>query len=206
MCALRCSALTVLSLFLTLQCFGQNRGTLVPLPVAVATGKARVTIHGTGASSGDSIRIDVAKGPKAPPGPLRMYVSPGTILENGNGAGQGMAVSGVRGRVTGAYTYEPTSIIVVTGRTPVTYLLSAFCTAFEKDNPSPNDIFTFGQRDPVLACILRDSARLSVPARQAAVWIYTDQVNYAQMSQKFQVTEQEFDEGQSVASRCQAVR
>lgn len=204
--AIRRFTIAVVTLFLALQCFGQSRRILVPLPVAVTTGKAKVTIHGTGASSGDSIRIDVAKGPKAPPGPLRMYISPGTILENGNSAGQGMVISGVRGRVTSEYTYEPTSVIVVTGKTPVTYLLSAFCTAFEKDNPSPNDTFGFARRDPVLACILRNSVNLSVPARQAAVWIYTDQVDYAQMSQKFQVTEQEFEEGQGVTSRCQVAR
>lgn len=88
----------------------------------------------------------------------------------------------------------------------MTYVLSAFCTAFEKNNPSPDDTFSFGRRDPVLACILRNSVRLSVPARQAAVWIYTDQITYSQMSQKFQVTEQEFGEGQSVVNRCQAAR
>lgn len=116
--AIRQSALPFLTLFVALQCFGQIQRASVPLPVAVATGKATATVRGMGASSGDSIEVDVAKGPKAPPGPFRMTVPPGTTLENGNGAGQGMVIAGVRGRVMGAGMYEPTSTIVVTSETP----------------------------------------------------------------------------------------
>jgi hypothetical protein len=181
----------------------QKANPTTPLPVAVATGKARVSIHGTGASSGDSVKIDVSKGPNAPPGEQILTIPPGTVLENSNSAGQGMVVAEVRGRVVSESMYEPASRIELAGKGVVTYILSAFCMEFEKENPSNTDSFDIRTPDPKLACILKNSSKLSVPTRQAAVWIHTDHVTYDQMSQKFPVTVEEFNQGQALVDRCQ---
>lgn len=198
----RLSLAVLLALAVALQSFSQIQRSRTPLPVAIATGKARVTVRGTGGSSGASIDVTLAKGPNAPTGPLEISVPPGTTLSNSNSAGQNMVVDEVLGRKTGPMSYEPTSRIVLMGAKPVTYVLSAFCLNFEKDNPSENDSFTAEEADTTLACIMKRSSELSVPARQAAVWIYTDNVSYTHMSEKFQVSFSEFSQGQSVVRAC----
>jgi len=186
------------------QAFSQEQRARTPLPRAVANGQARVSIHGTGGSSGDSIKIDIAKGPKAGNEPLEVSVPPGTVLTNGNAAGQDMVIAGVTGLATSEDTYTPMNYIRVEGSQPVTYVLNAFCMNFEKDNPSENDTFTVGEPDPALACILKNSRKLSVPARQAAIWIYTDNVSYEHMNQKFQVSQEEYTQGQQVVEGCRS--
>jgi hypothetical protein len=126
----------LLALFIGYQALCQYQMERIPLPIALANGQARVSIRGTGGSTGDSIKVDVAKGPRAKPGPLRVSVPVGTILNNGNGGGQDMVVAGVVGREETESSYAPSSDIVVPGKTPVTYILSAFCINFEKENPS----------------------------------------------------------------------
>lgn len=192
----------MLVLFVAYAALSQRQMEKIPLPIAVANRQAHVTIRGTGGSSGDSIKVDVGKGPQAGPGPLTISVPPGTVLNNGNGGGQNMAVAGVVGRAISEYSYTPTSDIVVAESNPVTYILSAFCINFEKENPSSTDEFTVGQTDPVLACILGNSKNLSVPARQAAVWIYTDNVSYQHMSEKFPVSAQEYEQGRTLTNQC----
>jgi hypothetical protein len=192
----------LLVLFLAYVALSQNPMERVPLPFAVANRQANVTIRGTGGSSGDAIKVDVGKGPQAGPGPLTISVPPGTVLNNGNGGGQNMAIAGVVGREISEYSYTPASDIVVTESNPVTYVLSAFCINFEKENPSTTDEFTVGQTDPVLACILGGSKNFSVPTRQAAVWIYTDNVSYQHMSEKFPVSPQEYEQGRTLANQC----
>jgi hypothetical protein len=140
----------LLILLVVFQCFSQIQRARTPLPVAIATGKARVSIKGTGGSSGDSIKVNIAKGPNAAPGPVEISVPPGTILSNGNSAGQNMVVGEVRGREVSENSFTPTSDIVLTGTAPVTYVLSAFCVNFEKDNPSESDSFSVGQPDSTI--------------------------------------------------------
>ena len=192
----------LLILVLAFQAFSQIQRSRIPLPVAVANGQARVSIRGTGGSSGDSIKVNIAKGPNAGSGPLEITVPPGTVLTNGNGAGQNMVVAGVTGRAVSESSYTPTSDITLQGSKAVTYLLSAFCMNFDKENPSPSDDFTVGEPDPVLACILKNSKNLSVPARQAAVWIYKDRVSFSHMNEKFSVSPEEYNQGQEVVNRC----
>jgi len=112
-----------------------------------------------------------------------------------------MVVAGILGK-TGPRSYLPTSRIVLMGTSPSTYVLSAFCLNFEKDNPSESDSFTAESADTTPACIVKRSSNLSVPARQAAVWIYTDNVSYSHMSEKFEVLPSEFAQGQSVVDAC----
>jgi lipoprotein NlpI len=153
-------------------------------------------IRGTGGSSGPSILIDIAKGPNAPTGPIRVRVPRGTILRNGNGAGQNMVVESVLGLflgdMNGATSYRPSSDIVLNSTTPVTYVLAAYCTQFEKDNPSPSDQFTVEQPNSRLSSILGQTGSLSVSAIQAAVWMETDHITFEHLTEKFQVSPAEW--------------
>jgi hypothetical protein len=49
---------------------------------------------------------------------------------------------------------------------------------------------------------MRQSQDLSLSARQAAVWVYTDNISFSHMSEKFPVTPSEFSAGESVVQRC----
>jgi hypothetical protein len=199
----RLSLGVLLALAVVLQSFSQIQRSRTPLPIAIATGQARGSIRGNGGSSGASIDVTLAKGPNAPEGPLEISIPPGTTLSNSNSAGQNMVVGEVLGKKTGEMSYSPTSRIVLMGTATSTYVLSAFCLNFEKDNPSESDAFTAEKPDTTLACIMKKSLELSIPARQAAVWIHTDNLSYSQMNEKFQVSPSEFAQGQSVVDICQ---
>jgi hypothetical protein len=168
----------------------------------MANGQVRATVQGTGGSSGDSINIQIAKGPNAPAGPLEVTVPAGTVLSNGNAAGQNMVVAEVIGRVIDGSSYTPVSSIVLSGVEAATYVLSAFCMNFQKDNPSESDTFRVGPPDATLACIMTNSSELTVEARQAAVWIFTDRITYDHMNEKFPLSRQDFNAGQAVVGRC----
>ncbi len=171
----------------------------VTLQRAIETGKIDAELMGTGASSGDSIKLKVRKRAK---GPLTVTVPPGTMLRNSNGGEQDMVVSAVRGIDLGGGLIRPASRISLTSAAPVTVFLSAFCAAFERENPSPQSNFSVGPPDPQLACIARRAANLSVAAKQAAVWMYTDNISYGHMSQKFRVTQGDWSAAQGVVAAC----
>jgi hypothetical protein len=80
------------------------------------------------------------------------------------------------------------------------YILEAYCTEFEKDNPSDSTKFSFGSVDRNLACILDKSD--SIQVKQAAVWIYTDGITYAHLRQKFPISSSEWQEAKSIIARC----
>ena len=81
---------------------------------------------------------------------------------------------------------------------PASYVLAAYCIQFRKENPSSTTRFILEPPDPVLACIAGDGSSLTIPAMQAAVWMQTDHVGFAQMTHKFPVSEQEWAAGRSV--------
>jgi hypothetical protein len=180
---------------------GGAAGAPITLQRAIASGKIDAEIMGTGASSGDSIKLKVRKRAK---GPVTVTVPPGTILRNSSGGEQDMVVSGVRGIDLGGGLFRPASRISLTSSSPVVVVLSAFCAAFEKDNPSTSATFSVDAPDPTLACITRRAraANLSVAAKQAAVWMYTDRISYEHMRQKFQVSPSEWSDAQSVGAAC----
>lgn len=183
--------------------FGQATETLT-LYEAMREGKVVANFTATGASSGDSIEAEVSKGP-ARAGALQLTVPPGLKLLNGNGSWQSMVISGVRGRSLGGGRYIPTSTIMLTDSMPsAKYVLSAYCAEFHKDNPSPSSVFTVQPPDSMAACILSNAVQqgLSVPATQAAVWIYTDHVDYGTMSQKFPVSGSDWQIASAVANAC----
>jgi hypothetical protein len=172
---------------------------------AVAAGKLVATIQGTGSSSGDSIKLKVRKGPTAGPEPVDATVPPGTKLASGGGGFQSMVVTGIAGEDAGGGFMRPASAIHVVGDA-VTYILAAFCAEFEKENPSETNTFTLGPPDPMAACLAREGSSLSVEAMQAAVWMYTDNITFTHMNEKFDITAKDWAAAQKVYNACRARR
>ena len=192
----------VLALLLNLAALAQQA--LPSLQSGIQSGAVTADFTGTGGSSGDSVKVRVAKGPKATPGPHHYDVPPGSQLASSDAAAQSMTILGVAGLATGENTYRPTSVITVPSVGSAVYLLQAFCSEFHKENPSPYTHFTLGEPDPVMACIARHGRNLSVPAYQAAVWMYTDNASFSEVNQKFAVTPEEWSSGEAVFRRCRS--
>jgi hypothetical protein len=171
---------------------------------ALAAGRISATFQGTGGSSGDSVEVVVAKTTKSEPD-LQLTIAPGTRLSNGSDSAQNMVIASVEGQVMGETSYSPTSVIRVED-TPKTYVLNAYCTDFAKENPSSQSKFRLGKTDPVLACILAEAASLSLQSKQAAVWIYTDNVSFSHMNAKFPLTRSEWDAAAVVVKNCAVKR
>lgn len=196
-----------IALFMAVSLSGQTPtkpGGPVTLQSAASAGKVEYTFNGTGASSGDSIRLKVKKVPSAGSAPLTVTVPPGSVLRSASAGAQSMVVGSVHGIDLGGGMIRPTSQIYLGGADSVTVILTAFCAEFEKDNPSSYTTFSLERPEPILACIMRQSQNLPLAARQAAVWIYTDRVSYRHMSEKFPVDAGEFSAGEAVVERCRA--
>lgn len=172
------------------------------LSAAVAAGTVTVAVRGNGASSGDAIEVTVTRTPKAGPGDLVLTVPAGTRLVSANASAQNMVIGRVRGRMLGGDRFTPSTEIRLTGNTPVTYLLEAFCADFEKDNPSEQVTFTLGPEDSVLACIVAQSSSRSVEAIQAAVWIHTGNVSHHTVNEKFPVSDGDWATAVSMVDGC----
>jgi len=183
--------------------FGEA-GETVSLYQAMRDGKVIATFKGTGESSGDSVEVEVAKTPKAGPGPLRLTIPPGSMLHSANGGEQNMVIMGIEGLSTGGGTFEPTSSILVSSTRAVTYVLLAFCTEFEKENPSATDTFTLEEPVPVLACLAKGGKARSIGAEQAAVWQYTDHLTYAEVNQKFSVSPVDWAAASDALTHCRS--
>ncbi len=167
---------------------------------AIASGRVKVTFRGTGGSSGDSIEAIVTRTDKTA-GNLELTLAPGSRLQSGNTAAQSMVIAAVKGQVMSQNSYSPSSVMEV-GNTPRTYILEAYCSEFEKDNPSSTTMFSLGPVDPILACILSDASRLSTQAKQAAVWIYTDKASFSHVNAKFDVSRSDWDAAVAVVRKC----
>jgi hypothetical protein len=165
---------------------------------AVAAGKVSVTFRGNGGSSGDAIEATVVTTAKAG-GDLVLTMAPGTRLQSGNASAQNMVIAGVRGQEVDANRFVARSEISVSA-TPRTYVLDAYCTDFEKDNPSDGTRFSLQKVDPVLACILGEAS--STIVKQAAVWIYTDKASYSHVNQKFAVSQSDWDAATAIVRKC----
>jgi hypothetical protein len=63
--------------------------------------------------------------------------------------------------------------------------------------------YALGQVNPIIACILARSDDLSVPARQAAVWIHTDKASFEQVDEKIPIKKSEWKAAMALARRCQ---
>lgn len=175
----------------------------VTFQAAAAKGMIDYGFEGMGGSSGASVRVKVKRGPNAPDVMPPITIPPGTILRSGNRGVQSMVVGGILGEDMGGGRYRPTSQIRVSGQSWVTMILSAFCAEFEKDNPSSSTTFSIEAPDPVLACVTRATEDASIASQQAAVWIVTDRITYKHMSEKFDVTPQDWATAQAAVQRCQ---
>lgn len=198
-CLLIC--LAVLPIISTAQ---STAAPVYPLSQVIITGAVSVRFRSTGASSGDSMLLTISKGQSAGNSPLLVDVPAGTRLTNVSGTGQSMVLGGVRGIMQGPNVFSPISRIELTDNNPHTYLLTAYCAEFDKDNPSPDSIFEVGVVDPTLACIVRDSMSegLSIQSAQAAVWIYTDRVSSDAVVHKFPMGPGDWSVAVSVEQRC----
>ncbi|MEO8008608.1 MAG: hypothetical protein ABI728_08830 [Betaproteobacteria bacterium] len=173
-----------------------------PLTAAVNAGTVTAIFRGLGVSSGYAVQVTVRKTPKAGAGTLVLSLPAGTQLRSTSGEVQNMVIARVRGRMIDDTSFTPTSDLVVSGPEPVTYVLEAYCSEFEKDNPSGSSVFALSSLHPGLACILREGRGLSTEAMQAAVWIHTDRVTYAGINTKFTVTSTDWAQAQAVAGKC----
>jgi hypothetical protein len=160
------------------------------------------TIQGRGSSSGDALTVKVARKGRGNPRDVVLNIPPGTRLRSSSGSAQSMVAAGVRGRLVSGNMIAPESQIRSSGSGPTNYILEAYCAEFYKNNPSPSVTFKIGGQDRVLACIFREASGLSVRAKQAAVWIYTDHITYRQMRAKFPVSQSEWAEAERVVKRC----
>jgi hypothetical protein len=183
----------------------RDRQASVDLELGAQAGYVRVRYSPIGGSSGAAVRVEVERLPAAGPrDPLYFSLPPGMRLGNSTSSEQAMVVGGVLGRAAGAGRYEPNEQIVV-GDTPVSYEVEAYCSEFHKDNPSTSSSFRPERTDPALACVL-DQGRLrhlSISAKQAAVWQYTDRIGFDEMAHKFPVTAIEWASAGSVVDYCQ---
>jgi hypothetical protein len=172
------------------------------LQEAQASGNVTLTFSGTGSSSGDSVKVRVAKTSKAGSGTLNITVPPGSKLAAAGAGYQSMVVVGVRGIDMGGDRFSPASVITLASSAAVTYILSAYCLEFEKDNPPDSASFTVQAPDPMLACLANEGKTLSVEGLQAAIWMYTDKVTFSHMNEKFDVTNSDWTAAQNVLARC----
>lgn len=172
------------------------------LATAVTAGKVGVTFRGNGGSSGDAIEATVITAPKAG-GDLVLTAAPGTRLQSGNSNAQNMVIAGVRGQAVDATRFVSRSEISVSA-TPRTYVFDAYCTDFEKDNPSTGTQFSLGKVDPVRACILGEAS--STIVKQAAVWIYTDKASYSHVNEKFTVSQSDWDAATAIVKKCSELK
>src|SRR5881396_2141288 len=111
------------------------------LQAAVSRGLVEYSLAGTGASSGDSVKLRVKKASRAPSGPVDVTVPPGSVLRSSSAGAQSMVVSSVSGIDMGGGRIRRTSQIHLTDAAEITLILSAFCAEFEKDNPSSHITF-----------------------------------------------------------------
>jgi hypothetical protein len=167
---------------------------------AAAAGKIKVSFRGTGGSSGDAVEAIVTR-TESDGGALELTIAPGTRLQSGDKSAQSMVIAAVRGQSMGEGSYSPGSVIEI-GRGTKTYVLEAYCSDFEKDNPSLATTFTLKPADPLLACILTSASNLSTPAKQAAVWIYTDKASFSLVNTKFEVSRSDWDAAAAVVKKC----
>ena len=154
---------------------------------AIDTDLVRAEITGSGASSGDSINLELTR--KASD-TLEITVPLGTVLHASGGA-QDMVVLKLSGIPEGSQWIIPVSKIVLDSSEPQTFILKAYCLDFHKANPSSSTKFSVGTAaDPQILQILNAVDNLSsdiasVAAIQIAIWVVTEDVSVNELSNRF---------------------
>jgi hypothetical protein len=166
----------------------------------------RVAYGTLGGSSGDVLVLTLTK--VAGPVRLTLSVPPGIILHSSVASVQDMVISGLRGRDAGGGQYEPTTLIVLTDSNPVRYILEAYCANFHRDNPrrGGTGLRADARPDVVLECILKEARRkrLSVVSTQAAVWMWTDRVEFREMNTRMPISATDWKLAEVVDQACEA--
>ncbi len=127
------------------------------------------------------------------------------MLRSSSANVQDMVILGVKGLDVGGEKYRPENEIVIVGDRPVTYVLSAACAEFNKDNPSEGTTFSLVESgDAVLACIATRSKDVNTSAAQAAVWMHTDKASYTRVNSRFSVSRDEWAAGAALLRSCRS--
>ncbi|HEO71696.1 MAG TPA: hypothetical protein ENN80_10585 [Candidatus Hydrogenedentes bacterium] len=166
---------------------------------AVSAGVVTAAFAAVGGSSGDTIRATVQKTPKARPGTLRLSIPPGTLLRASSASQQDMVIAGIRGRQIDAQRFAPTSGIVIEGPEAETYICEAYCANFHKDNPTPGAAFSLDANRMFDNLLTEGKKRnLSQQALQAAVWMTSDNIAFADMNRRFPVNQADWNAAQAL--------
>lgn len=162
----------------------------VSLAEALARGLADIQILGTGAASGNSVRlVVVTSGDPA----ATVRVEPGLVLRSAAPGEQDMVVRRLLGWRVDDQRYNPADLIYLTGIAGTqTYAVEAYCLDFHKDNPSATTAFsvnTDSPADPAVAAVLAAADRVpaamqDIAAIQAAVWTMTDRPTFAELASR----------------------
>ena len=173
--------------------------TRTPVPVAadvldlgeaLAQGLVEARIRGNGASSGDSVLVELTRKVSRP---LELSIPVGAVLRSQDPAAQDMVVLGVRGVPTGGGKFQPTSKMRLTSDAPQEFLLEAYCLDFDKANPSDGTGFSVGGlASPEVQALLEaldsvPAAERTVGAIQTAIWVVTEDVCEWDLSARFPV-------------------
>jgi hypothetical protein len=155
---------------------------------AIALGYVQASITGNGASSGDSIILNIKR--------LVTYtveidpLSLGTVLTTSETA-QSMVINKLEGIENGDNTYTPTNRILLVTSNQVAYLFNAYCLTFHRSNPESSNLFTAsGMASANVVKILNVLPSLApsittVSAVQTAIWTVTDNIGLNDLSTTF---------------------
>lgn len=172
--------------------------TIIPkysLSDAIENKSIRTKITGNGASSGDSISLEITR---LTSHTIEITVPKGTVLLASDGS-QNMVIRKVRGIAKDSARMIPVSKIVLDSSETQIFISEAYCMNFQKENPSTETEFTFGTlADPKILKILNALDNLSsditsIGAIQTAIWIVTDDVSMKELEDRFPVEQKDID-------------
>lgn len=165
------------------------------LSEAVDNGLIKAKITGSGASSGDSVNLELTR---LTSDRIEITVPKGMVLIASEES-QNMVVYRVSGIPEDSKWIIPVSEIILDSSDPQTYILEAYCLDFHKSNPGSNTRFSIEiMTDPEIQSILDALDNLSpdittVEAIQTAIWISTDDVSREELLDKFTVDQNEIE-------------
>jgi len=170
------------------------------LSEAIDKNFVKAEITGSGASSGDSINLELIR--------LTLYtteirVPKGTVLL-ASGIAQNMVVYKVSGIPKDTMWITPVSKIVLDSSEPQTFILEAYCLDFHKEDPRSSTKFSVGTlTDPQILRILDASDNLtsditSVGAIQTAIWVVTENVSKKELIDRFPVDQKDIDDAKFI--------
>jgi len=170
------------------------------LSEAVDNGLIKTKITGSGASSGDSVNLELTRLTSEK---MEIIVPKGMVLIASDES-QNMVVNRVSGIPEDSKWIIPVSEIILDSPDPQTYILEAYCLDFYKNNPGSNTRFSIEtMTDPEIQSILDALDDLSpdittVEAIQTAIWISTDDLSREELLDKFPVDQKEIDNARTI--------